>query len=178
VLQHGYAHRDYAASDEPSAELGEHRSAEAVLRELALGGERLREELGAMSRPVLVPPWNRIAPSLVPELAGLGFTGLSCFSPRERPRTHHGVRCANCHVDPVDWRSGAVFRGEERTLRALIRHLRGRRTAEVDPEEPTGLLTHHLCHDRALWTFLDRLFGHTASHAAVRWLDADEIFAP
>ena len=131
-----------------------------------------------MSRPVLVPPWNRIAPSLLPALAGLGFTGLSCFSPRERARTRDGVLCVNCHVDPVDWRSGAAFRGEEWTLGSLIRHLRGRRTGAVDPVEPTGLLTHHLCHDRELWSFLDDLFRHTVSHAAVRWLKTDEVFAP
>jgi hypothetical protein len=84
---------------------------------------------------------------------------------------------ANCHVDPVDWRRGGVFRGQARSLSALVAHLRGRRNAAVDPDEPTGLLTHHLRHDGDLWSFLEALFQHLCDHAQVRWLDAREVFA-
>ncbi len=47
----------------------------------------------------------------------------------------------------------------------------------VDPDEPTGLLTHHLEHDEPCWAFIDRLLEETRGHPAVRWLSAEEIFA-
>jgi len=177
ALQHGFAHTDHAAREEPAAELGEHRAAGVVLEELARGQERLRRELGASFLPVLVPPWNRIAASLLPQLSRLGFAGLSCFAARERASVGTDVVIANCHVDPVDWRRGGVFRGEQRSLSALVDHLRARRRAEVDAHEPTGLLTHHWRHDAALWSFLDRLFGHLQACPQVRWLDAGSVFA-
>jgi len=176
VLQHGYAHRDHAASDEPSAELGSHRAASVVLDELALGGARLRQELGELFQAVLVPPWNRIADALVPSLAGLGLTGLSRFSPRQSARTAQGILVSNCHVDPVDWRAGGVFRGEERTLSGLLGHLRARRLGAVDAREPTGVLTHHRRHDDDTWAFMERLLSYTRARSAVRWLHAAEVF--
>jgi len=178
ILQHGYAHRDHAASDEPSAELGDHRPVREVAAELARGRECLAESFAESFVPVLVPPWNRITASLLPQLGALGYRGLSCFAPRERSEAGAGVRQVNCHVDPVDWRRGVVFRGERRCLAALCEHLRARREGRADRDEPTGLLTHHLVHGPDLWGFLDRLFGVLASRAEVRWMDAREVFAP
>ena len=177
ALQHGFAHTDYAARDEPAAELGEHRSAAVVLDELARGRDALLDALGARFLPVLVPPWNRIAASLLPQLSRVGYRGLSCFSPRTRARIDGELVVANCHVDPVDWRRGARFRGETRSLSALVAHLRARRAGDADSDEPTGVLTHHLCHDTELWAFLERLFEHLHARAEVRWLDARSVFA-
>ena len=178
VLQHGYAHIDYGGGAEPAAELGEHRAQPQVLGELVRGRERLIEVLGAFFMPVLVPPWNRIAPVLVPELEGLGYQGLSCFSARQ---WYKGTRSpslsrVNCHVDPVNWKAGGVFRGESKSLSMMISHLRARRRGEVDTEEPTGVLTHHWRHDEATWIFLEHLFERTRAHSGVRWLDAHEVF--
>ncbi len=176
ALQHGFAHTDHARADEPSAELGAHRPRELVLTELADGRRRLADTLGARFVPVLVPPWNRIAAALLPGLAGIGFTGLSCFAPRPAA-ARDGLVLANCHVDPVHWRRGGVFRGEPRTLAALVEHLRARRTRRVDPDEPTGLLTHHWRHDDASWSFLERLFERLHGRREARWLDARAVFA-
>ena len=177
VLQHGYAHHDYAARDEPGAELGEHRPAAQVLAELEAGSAVLAQRLGARLLPVLVPPWNRIADSLLPALAPMGFRGLSRFAPRSAG-TSHGLVLSNCHVDPVDWKRGSRFRGEGRTLAQLVSHLAQRRSGAVDAGEATGLLTHHAAHDEATWQFLGRLLGHLGAHPGVRWLGADDIFAP
>jgi hypothetical protein len=177
VLQHGWAHRDHAAADEPAAELGDHRPADRVLAELAEGRERLAQRLAERFVPVLVPPWNRIATALVPRLSSLGYRGLSRFDARRDGRVCEGLTQVNCHVDPVDWKRGALFRGEARCLDALCAHLRSRRTGSVDPEEPTGLLTHHLVHGPELWSFLERLFEAVAGRPCVRWLDAREVFA-
>jgi hypothetical protein len=177
ALQHGFAHTDHAAREEPAAELGEHRPAAVVLDELACGQQRLRRELGAAFLPVLVPPWNRIAASLLPCLAPAGFQGLSCFAARTYADAGDGVVLANCHVDPVDWRRGGAFRGEARSLSALIGHLRARRCGAADAHEPSGVLTHHWRHDAELWTFLERLFAHLHARPEVRWLDARSVFA-
>jgi hypothetical protein len=59
----------------------------------------------------------------------------------------------------------------------LIGHLRARRLAEVDAEEPTGILTHHLVQDEATDAFLRRLAAYTGAHRAACWLDATEVFA-
>lgn len=178
ILQHGYAHRDYAAADEPAAELGDHRPAGEAADELARGRERLATTFAEDFVPVLVPPWNRIATALVPRLGALGFCGLSCFAARASGEAAAGVRQVNCHVDPVDWRRGTVFRGEGRVLAALCAHLRARREGRADRDEPTGLLTHHLVHGADLWGFLERLFGALTARPDVRWLDAREVFAP
>lgn len=175
VLQHGYAHVDHAARDEPGAELGQHRPGTVVLAELEQGLRVLSSRFAEQFVPVLVPPWNRIDPRLVPELARLGFRGLSCYSPRERRTTAQGVVCSNCHVDPVNWRAGGVFRGTGKCLSAMVGHLRDRRLGRVDAEEPTGLLTHHLQHDEPLWAFLDEFFAHLGRDA-VHWLQADQVF--
>jgi hypothetical protein len=45
-------------------------------------------------------------------------------------------------------------------------------------DEPTGILTHHLVQDEATDAFLHRLGVVTGTHAAARWLDPTEIFAP
>ena len=178
ILQHGYAHRDYAAADEPAAELGDHRPPAQAALELARGRERLAAAFADDFLPVLVPPWNRIATALLPRLGSLGFRGLSCFAARESGEAAAGVRQVNCHVDPVDWRRGGVFRGEARSLAALCAHLRARREGRADRDEPTGLLTHHLVHGADLWGFLDRLLEALAARPEVRWLDAREVFAP
>lgn len=178
VLQHGYAHVDHAAREEPGAELGGHRPASVVLAELEQGLSTLSSRFGDHFIPVLVPPWNRIEPSLVSKLRPLGFRGLSCFAPRESSGMGQGLVCSNCHVDPVNWRGGGVFRGVGKCLSALAGHLSARRLGTVDAGEPTGLLTHHLQHDEPLWEFLGELFARLDHSAPVRWLDAGEVFSP
>ena len=85
---------------------------------------------------------------------------------------------SNCHVDPIDWRAGGTFRGEQRVLSALLGHLRARRLGEVDAAEPTGVLTHHRCHDDDTWAFMESLLRYTSTRSAVRWLPAAQVFAP
>jgi hypothetical protein len=177
VLQHGYAHTDYGNGAEPAAELGGHRPAQLVLGELRRGRERLMNLLGEYFLPVLVPPWNRIEPCLVPRLVAAGYYGLSCFSARESSADSPGLLVANCHVDPVHWKQAGAFRGESKSLSMLVGHLRARREGEVDVSEPTGVLTHHWSHDEQTWAFLGRLFEQTRGHNNVHWLDARQVFA-
>jgi hypothetical protein len=174
VLQHGFAHANHEPPGSRKAELGGARPGEAVLEELVRGRDRLRQQFGRSALPVLVPPWNRIAAALAARLPAYGYRGLSTAKPR--PRHAAGPFRANIHVDVVDWRGGRRFIGADAALAVLTSHLASRRRGEVDPDEPTGLLTHHLVMDEASFAFTGEFLGRSAAHPAVRWLAARDIF--
>lgn len=172
ALQHGWRHVNRAAPHSKKCELVADGAAES---ELSLGLARLKMLFGESWLPVLVPPWNRIDPALLHQLSPLGYRGLSRFKPRDAAAVD-GLHQVNTHVDIMGWRSGRGFRGEREALAAALDHLRARRAAAVDPDEPTGLLTHHLEHDEPCWAFVERFLEETGNHPAVRWLDARWIF--
>jgi hypothetical protein len=167
VLQHGYDHANHAAAGSRPVELGG-RPADAILRELAAGREILREAFGSTFLAVLVPPWNRLEPALIAQLGACGFCGLSTFGRRPDEAGAPGLCQVNTHLDPVDWRASRLFVGETAALQRLC--------AVLDPDEPIGILTHHLVMDEAGWTFLDRLLGVLARHPAARLCAAGEVF--
>ncbi len=182
LLQHGYAHRNHAPAAEKKVELGVDRRASAVLEELARGQARMTALFGLGSSglgwaPVLVPPWNRIAEGLVPELARLGFRGLSTYGARAAAEPVPGLVQINSHVDIMRWKVPRGFLGAAEALDLLAGHLRARRLGEADAAEPSGLLSHHRAHDEACWAFLDELLGRLAEHPAARFVAADEAFA-
>lgn len=182
LLQHGYAHRNHAPAGEKKAELGGHRASAAVLEELARGQARMTDlfESGLFElswAPVLVPPWNRIAEGLVPEIAHLGFRGLSTYGARAAAEPVPGLVQANSHVDIMRWDPPRGFLGAAEALDLLAGHLRARRLGEADAAEPSGLLSHHGAHDEACWAFLDELLGRLAEHPATRFVAAGEAFA-
>jgi len=175
IVQHGYAHVNHATAGERAAELGSHRPLPARVAELARGCERLASTFGDRFVPVLVPPWNRIADDLVAVLASAGLAGLSCFGARTRSAAA-GIAQVNTHVDPIAWRRGRVFAGAQACIERVVEHLRARRTGEVDADEPTGILTHHLAFADDAFTFVDALLRETSSHPAAAWLDARSAF--
>jgi len=174
VLQHGWSHANHAAPSAKKCELGADRPIEAVLAELAEGKGVLERLFGPRALPVLVPPWNRIASGVEARLTELGLTGLSTYGPRRNAPP--GVTCVNTHVDPVAWESGGGFVGEAEALGMAVAHLRARRLGEVDADEPTGLLTHHLVMDAETWAFTERFLHMTLSHPAACWMPAETLF--
>ncbi len=173
VAQHGWAHTNHAVPPAKKCELGADRPTAVVLDELARGRDRLAALFGARFRPVLVPPWNRIADPVAAALGGAGFTGLSTFAPRKAAPP--GLVPVNTHSDPIAWRHGGGLDAGA-ALAAAVAHLAARREGRADPGEPTGLLTHHLVQDEGTWAFVDRFIHVTAAHPAVRWLDGDAVF--
>lgn len=173
VLQHGLSHANHEPASQKKAELGSARNATEVLADIARGARLLSTKFHS-SCPVLVPPWNRISPAVVPHLDDIGIKGLSTFRPRERDSSLPLI--VNTHVDIIDWRGTRGFAGQANTLNQLVAHLGDRRSKKVDSTEPTGILTHHLVHDEECWQFLHGLFTLTREHAAVQWLSAQEIF--
>lgn len=184
VLQHGLAHVNHEHAIAPGerkvrpAECGGARPPAVVATDLREGWGRLRAALGSRCLPILVPPWNRIAPDVLSALPTLGYRAVSAFGSRPVPAPIPGLRIFNCHVDPINWREGRRFVGAGPTLEGLRRHLADRLAGRVDPDEPTGLLTHHRDLTPALWAFLEELSARLRPHPAVRWESAVELLGP
>jgi len=177
ILQHGWQHANHAAPGKKS-EFPKSRARDAAARDLVQGRARLTELFGTQALPVLAPPWNRFDDSFLPLLVDCGISGISRVKPRDVPLPMSPVVASNVHVDMVAWRGDRGFVGEAAALGGLVAHLRGRRAGAVDPDEPTGILTHHLVQDAATAAFLDRLLRLTLDHPAARWVDAEMVFAP
>ncbi|WP_374633223.1 polysaccharide deacetylase family protein [Ferrovibrio sp.] len=170
VLQHGFAHINHGAAGEKKSEFPASRPASDCLADLRRGREILRGLFGPRLRPVLVPPWNRIAPALLPHLPRLGLHGLSTFKAREDSWAAPGLMQVNTHLDPVNWKADAGFIGLQGALDTVLLHLRN------DSDEPLGLLTHHARHDAETWDFIAVFLAKTGSHPGALWLDVDSAF--
>jgi hypothetical protein len=177
VLQHGFAHANHAAAGARSAELGADRPTSVTLEELERGRELLQKTFDARFLPVLVPPWNRIAPEVVAGLPAAGFFGVSTFAPRGSREAAPGLRCCNAHVDLIAWRRDRAFIGADAAAARIASHLSARRVGACDADEATGILTHHLQMDDPAWAFLDLMFTVTRAHPAAHWLDARAAFS-
>ena len=163
---HGYAHVNHAPPHEKKQELGLHRPRGAVLQELAVGHEKLRHLFGGRLLPVLVPPWNRIAPEFIPDLPALGFRALSTFGRRRRAVVAELAEI-NTHLDIIDCTRGRTCRDPRELIGRFAGLLAGSR---AQGGAPVGILTHHLVHDPAAWAFLHALFKVTTEHQAVQWI--------
>ena len=175
VLQHGYAHANHEPDGRKKAELGPARPANAVIAELLDGRRKMEALFGARFLPVIVPPWNRISDAVIAHLPESGFRGLSTYRARPRDPASRLLR-VNTHVDILDWREGGRFLGQSAAIALIIAHLAARRGGEADAEEPTGLLTHHARMDEAAFAFTASLLERLASHPAVQWRAARDIF--
>jgi hypothetical protein len=173
LLQHGYAHTNHApAGDNKKEELGLHRPAMVVLGELGTGWLALQRLFGARTLPVMVPPWNRIAPGLVPALPEIGYRGLSTFGIRPRVSPVSGLLQVNTHIDLIDWRTRR-FAGAGPVLAAFAQALSAARATG----EPIGLLSHHLAMDGPAWDFLNSFWGRVGGLPGVNVAPAHELFA-
>lgn len=195
-IVHGYAHVNHAPETEKQAEFGAHRNLAVMQADLAEGLSILRDMFGGKLLPILVPPWNRITSELIPHLAGLGYQGLSAFRPAPDRRPASGLIQTNCHIDAIDWRALRVQRPADAVLEELTAILRIRRLYPAipkdslilgkpippgfDPDEPTGILTHHLVQNAESWEFLSQLLRAIAPYCqpggAVRWLRCADAF--
>jgi hypothetical protein len=176
VLVHGFAHVSHARPGEAKREFGGARAKPVMLEELASALALNRQSFGDRSHPVLVPPWNRICPSILPELPKLGFRGISTWKPRPAAAQIRGLVQVNAHLDPVNWRAGRVTKPEAQVASLLLRKLRWRRAAPRRAQEPLGLLTHHELWNPDKELIVVNLLKATRNHPAVSWLPASEVF--
>lgn len=167
---HGWSHANHAPSSEKKQELGHHRPRGAMLGDLSMGFARLSELYGGRLVPMLVPPWNRIDPSLLDDLPALGFAGLSAFGHKLASRP--GLTIANTHIDIVDSHAGNACRDHGVLVAALAKELTEARLAGG---QPVGILSHHLVSDEEAFRFLRDLFTEAAQSGAARWRTPGEI---
>jgi hypothetical protein len=170
VLQHGIAHADHAVPPAKRIELGGSAARESLLAGLRHGRERLAASFGARFLPVLVPPWNRIAPDLAADLPGLGFVGLSTFGRRDLAEAVPGLRRVNTLLDLVRWREGARPLELEPALEGLAR------LAAVPGNEPIGILSHHRAMDSGAFAALDRILALVQDHPRATLAAAGALF--
>ena len=150
IAQHGVDHVNRRA---PGASPGENplgASAGQITARIAAGRERMT--LAGLKPALFVPPWNRIDEALPDAVRASGFGVMSAWG--GLGRTRGKVRRLDAHLDVMAWTRPARFKGAARLIEVLRRGLVRRRTARA-PAVPIGLLTHHLSHDAAAWSFLD-----------------------
>lgn len=167
VATHGWDHGNYASPTEKKQELGLHRGQKLVLSTLDQGLRRTVELFGERAVPMLVPPWNRIAPDLITDLSGLGYKALSVFG-REKTAP---LPLFNTHVDIIDWKGGKRGRSSNDLYADTAAYLR----ADTAMHPVLGMLTHHLVHDTAAWNFLDDFFDLSVQHPVCRWISVRDL---
>jgi len=176
VLQHGYAHENYAAPNQRKLELGGTHDTARIIADLAQGYQILERHFTDSFNPVLVPPWNRMDDGLLLRLNEIGFAGISTMKVRRNAYPAPGLLQVNTHLDPINWRHTGGFIGVYPAIAILIQHLQARRTGYRDKDEPTGILTHHLVQNDAVWHFIENLLRLLSNHPAVTWLDSTTIW--
>ncbi|WP_082167218.1 glycosyltransferase [Methylobacterium aquaticum] len=171
LLVHGLAHANHAPADSRKAEFGPHRPLATLKADAAAALALAEARLGPRLLPVLVPPWNRLAPDLPATLPALFYRGLSAAHPLPAVP---GLIQAHAAIDPIAWRVGGGCADP-----AWVIDRAARAVAEGGP---VGLLTHHLVQDEATWDLCERLLDRLASHAAkdqaFRMSRAAALFAP
>jgi hypothetical protein len=70
-------------------------------------------------------------------------------------------------VDIIDWHGTRGCRAHELIVGEIVSQLDAALADSSQP--PIGILTHHLVHDEASWTFLEALFEHTTRNGIGRW---------
>ncbi len=170
---HGWAHASHAPQGAKKAEYPDTRPAKAMTAEATQSLTRLTGLFGTDLAPMFVPPWNRISPRLVADLAGLGYSALSTFTPREAVYAAPGLAQINTHLDPIAWKSGRGLVAPDALIAHLVRQLTDRREGTADNDEPYGILTHHLVHDAAIWGFTDALLSRLMAGPTQPWRCTD-----
>lgn len=169
LLVHGWSHENHAAGRGKKCELGGERPQDVVLGELRDGLDKLKMLYPAQLEPMLVPPWNRVAKALLPQLPASGFKAISVYGEAERQSP---IKLVNTHVDIMDWVGTRGCRPHSELVAVLMAELERRISGS---DEPIGVLTHHLVHDDACWDFMAKLFEATAGSGAVRWHRVREL---
>lgn len=148
-LVHGWAHENHAPSGQKKAEFATVDDESLTRAEDGLA--RLQSLFGSKLVPCFVPPWNRMDMKIAPDLAGLGYTWVSTYGPRNGRFPARGLEQINTHIDPINWRGDRSAVAPDQLVATVVQTLQDRRHGKTDLPEPLGLLTHHLVHDVAIW---------------------------
>ena len=106
--------------------------------------ERAPQRFGSRFRPVLAPPWNRVGDDVVEHCLPREFTRCRASVTRRRAPATESRQARRISIPS---HGGTWTRIHRRAGSGGTHHCApqgGARNEEVDPSEPTGLLTHHL----------------------------------
>lgn len=170
VMQHGIAHADHAVPPRKKIELGGTANRADLGAALLQRRQHLADAFGDRFVPALVPPWNRIAPELIPTLPALGFAGLSVYGPRRAANPVPGLQMVNTHIDLIAWRDGSRPLAPAEIMERLAQAI------ESGTGEPIGILSHHLVMDATAFATLDHLLAVVLDHPHVRWAQVGALF--
>lgn len=170
VMQHGFAHVNHEPPGHGASEFGQRRDMAQQCDDLRAGWRILEAMHLPNLLPGVVPPWNRMSQVTLRALPALGYRFFSAFEGPTSVCPVPGLLRFNAHVDPVRWREGQRFRGTEATLERLLRHLTDRREGRFPLAEPTGLLTHHLTAEPAIWSFVEELLDRSLHRGRADWI--------
>ena len=129
----------------------------------------MRTRFGSALRPMFVPPWNRISAQVAQQLPNQGYTVLSTFGARVMPEAAPGLGQINTHIDPIWWKGTRELLDPAQLIAQAAQHLEARRLGTEDAREPFGLLTHHLVHTEAIWTFTATFLSELLDGGATPW---------
>ncbi|MEM6371674.1 MAG: polysaccharide deacetylase [Pseudomonadota bacterium] len=164
---HGWAHHDHSEGVGKKNEFLTPRPAAA--EDAARGLRQMRRLFGASLLQMFVPPWNRIHPEVIRTLPAQGYTMLSAFGPRGTPQAAPGCTQVNTHLDPIWWKGTRDLVDPDALIAQAAAHLDARRMGDEDSHEPFGVLTHHLVHTQAIWTFTAALLQELLDGGATPW---------
>jgi hypothetical protein len=151
LSQHGVDHVNRRAPGEPPGELPIDAAEADVTAHIAAGRERI--SMTGVVPAFFTPPFNRVDEVLAPALIAAGFSAFSAWGALGlRPPPLWRL---DTHIEILQWAPSPSFLGEGAFLGEFAQALRRRREAGAF-DEPVGLLTHHLSHDEASWSFLER----------------------
>lgn len=153
VAQHGVDHENRLPPGGPRSEFPVDASQTSINAAVAAGRARL---VAAGLPPIIfVPPWNEASDRLI---AAIKAAKYETYSSGINGKPLDDLGHIGAQVDILRWKGTPKFRGRRRIFDALRKQLEARR--EIGRfDKPIGILTHHLVHDDAAWTFLDWFAG-------------------
>jgi hypothetical protein len=185
---HGWNHANYGRAGKPE-EFGDGRPLAALRSDAGLAYKAFSEFFGG-KETFFVPPFGRIAPTLLKELPRIGFAAVSLTGPNALERgvlrlsshlswlpvvkipSNSAIPRFDTHVDVIDW-TRRTARDASAVAAELVANLRLRRRGFLPSDRPIGLLTHHLAHDENIWRLCDELLDVLRRHKAIEALNAD-----
>nr|WP_251363759.1 polysaccharide deacetylase family protein [Epibacterium ulvae] len=166
---HGWAHKSHSFLRQRKSEFSPSRAMKAKQSEAKSALHRLQNLFGDRLVPMFVPPWNRIGDEMMPVLADLGYQAVSTYKPRSAVEAAPGLLQMNTHLDPIDWRGSRSVVDPTVLVEQTCQNLQDRRLGHADNREAFGILTHHLVHDAAIWSFAEALIGRLLQGPAEVW---------
>jgi hypothetical protein len=176
VAVHGWAHVNHETAQAKKAEFGPARPVASLVADAVAGRDKLAALFGDQLTACFVPPWNRVAPELIPALSGVGFSALSTYGTAGSDTRDLGLSWINTHVDVIDWRGDRRFIGSNAMARCIVNQLSHRRQETTSTVEPLGLLTHHLEMTSEDWFRFKEICQMLMTHPAVRMLGSRDLF--